>query len=126
MAAISQPTLSQQAHQAAMTTALPEVAATLQTLLTRPLLAYAVGVSPKTIGRWATGETKGIPPEGERRLRATYQAVTLLGHRYAPETIRAWFIGLNPDLGDRAPVEALHAGELREVLGAAVHFLATS
>jgi len=39
-------------------------------------------------------------------------------------TIRAWFIGMNPQLDDVSPAEAISAGKYREVIVAARAFLA--
>ncbi len=42
----------------------------------------------------------------------------------ADATIRAWFLGSNPQLDDLSPAEALHNGLNRETLAAARAFLA--
>jgi len=38
--------------------------------------------------------------------------------------VRSWFIGMNPQLDDRAPAEVLREDDLREVLAAAQAYLA--
>ena len=35
------------------------------------------------------------------------------------QAVKAWFIGLNPQLGDVSPAEAIHDGRLKESLAAA-------
>lgn len=42
----------------------------------------------------------------------------------ADPTIRAWFMGMNPQLDDVSPAEALAEDRFREVLAAARAFLA--
>lgn len=49
---------------------------------------------------------KLVPPvkvAGQKRLRDTYAIIELLEPVEAHSTIRAWFFGLNPVLGDRSP-----------------------
>jgi hypothetical protein len=48
----------------------------------------------------------------------------LLLSQDSPRTVRAWFIGLNPQLGDVSPAEAIHDGQLKEALAAARAFMA--
>ena len=62
-------------------------------------------------------------PEAERRLRLAFQVVELLMHAESAETVRAWWIGMNPDLEDQAPVMVL-AEDPTRVLQAARVFLA--
>ncbi len=59
----------------------------------------------------------------EQRLRQAYQIVRLLMERESAETVRAWFVGMNPDLDDQAPVLVLPEEPVR-VLQAARSFLA--
>ena len=80
----------------------------------------AGGVERKTVLRWADGtKPRG---ESEARLRVAFQAMQLLLSRDSEHTVRAWFIGLNPQLDDVSPAQALHDGKLREVLVAAKSF----
>lgn len=37
--------------------------------------------------------------------------------------IRAWFMGMNPQLGDESPIEALREGRVRDVMAAARAFV---
>jgi hypothetical protein len=59
----------------------------------------------------------------EQRLRHAFQIVQLLLERESAETVRAWLVGMNPELEDRAPVLLL-AEEPTRVLQAARAFLA--
>ena len=87
------------------------------------LLALAIGVSPRTVHRWQAG---GIPKghRTEKRLRATYQVFDLLQTEEAAPTIRAWFMGMNPQLDDLSPAEAIAMDKQREVMSSARAFLA--
>jgi hypothetical protein len=118
-------TLITQAHREATTASVQHIAEALQGLLTRRLTAVLAAVKDgKTVTRWATGETQEIRFESEQRLRAAFEIMCLLLQFDAPETVRAWFVGLNPQLEDVSPIEALHAGQLKEALSAARAFVA--
>jgi hypothetical protein len=114
------------AHRQSLDASIQEMSARLQELLTRRLTAYIAGVDAgKTVTRWVNGETAEIrDPEVERRLRTAYQIALLLLNQDSPQTVRAWFIGLNPQLGDVSPAEAIHDGHLKDALTAARAFLA--
>jgi hypothetical protein len=47
----------------------------------------------------------------------------LLASQDSPQTVKAWFIGLNPQLGDTSPAEAIREGRLRDALMAARAFV---
>ncbi len=99
------------------------VAARLQEVLGQRLAAVVAGVSDaKAVGQWARG-SRAPHPDAERRLRDAYQVVELLLDYDAPETVRAWFGGMNPHLGDRAPALLIDA-EPEHVLQAARAFAA--
>jgi hypothetical protein len=59
----------------------------------------------------------------ERRLREAYQVFQLVQSVESPHTVRAWFIGLNPQLDDESPAEALAEDRFREVMAAARAFV---
>ncbi|MDI3340783.1 MAG: XRE family transcriptional regulator [Sphaerobacter sp.] len=113
------------AHRQAVTAPLTEVAGLLQELLSRRLTAYIAGVKDgKTVARWASGEVTEIRQhETEQRLRTAYEIAQLLLLHDAPQTVKAWFIGLNPQLDDRAPAEVIREGQSREALAAAQAFV---
>jgi hypothetical protein len=126
MARISMPQLhsTQQAHRTAVQSSTQDVVRYLQEVLGQKLTAYIAGVSdPRTVARWAAGE-RSPRGEHEQRLRCAYQVFLLLLEQEAPPTIRAWFLGLNPQLDDEAPAESIHNGAFRETLLAAKSFLA--
>lgn len=118
-------TALQQVHRQAISAPISEVAGQLQELLSRRLTAVIAGVKEgKTVSRWASGEITEIrDPFTEQRLRTAYEIALLLLEHDSPQTVRAWFIGLNPQLGDTSPAEAIHDGQLQEALAAARTFV---
>lgn len=117
--------VAEQAHQLALRVSIGEAARTLQELLSRRLTAYITGVKDgKTVTRWVNGEITVAREDNELRLRTAYEIAQLLLQFDSPQTVRAWFIGLNPQLDDRSPAQALHEGQLREALSAARAFVA--
>jgi hypothetical protein len=122
----SAPSIYEQAHRQAIRATVQEAAAALQELLSRRVTAYIVGVGDgKTVARWASGEVAEIRDEDvEKRLRRAYEIAQLLLRSDSPATVRAWFIGLNPQLGDISPAEAIRDGKLQEALIAARAFIA--
>lgn len=102
-----------------------DVAGFLQDALGQKLVAYMVGVSdPKTVGRWVSGARSPRNTDVEQRLRAAHQVFGLLATAEAPDTVRAWFVGLNPQLDDESPAQAIREGRAKDVVVAARAFLA--
>lgn len=117
--------LVEQAHRASVRVDTGQAAAYLQEVLSQRLVAYISNVKEgKTVARWATGEVAGMRTESEQRMRTAYEIAQLLTQFDSPRTVKAWFIGLNPQLGDVSPAEALHDGNLQEALSAARAFIA--
>jgi hypothetical protein len=115
----------EQAHREAVGASLSDVADFLQDLLGRRLVAYVVGVKDaKTVSRWAKGEVGEARWESERRLRAAYEIAQLLVRFDSSRVVKAWFIGLNPQLDDESPAEAIREGRLKEAMNAARAFVA--
>lgn len=121
MQATSSESLGTRIHRQATVAPLTEIATLLQEVLSRRLTAFAAGVQDgKTVTRWASGEVTEIRnPEVEQRLRTTYEIVQLLLAQDSPQTVKAWFIGLNPELDEVSPAEAIHDGKLKDALLAA-------
>lgn len=114
-----------QVRRQALQATVKEAAATMLDVLSGRVAAYTVGVKDvKTVQRWASGQTTDIRPESESRLRTAYEIVVLLLRFEAPETVRAWFIGMAPELDDVSPARTMHEGRLQEALGAARAFAA--
>jgi hypothetical protein len=113
-----------QAHREAVSTPVNELVTALQDRLSRRITAYIAGVdASKTVSRWANGDVGTIRDPGvEQRLRTAYEIVLLLSHHESMGTVRAWFIGLNPQLGDEAPIDVLREGRLKDAVTAARAF----
>lgn len=113
-----------QAHRSAMQASFSDMAAYLQEVLGQRLTAHIADVEdPQTVGRWIKGGRKPRA-ESEERVVAAYQIFQLLLSEEAPQTIRAWFLGLNPQLDDSSPAQALREGQFKQTMGAARAFLA--
>lgn len=87
------------------------------------LLALTVGVDDRTVRRWAREANAAPRFESELRLRSAYQVFQMLQQVEAPSTIRAWFMGMNPQLDDRSPAEGIRDGDAKAVLAAARAFV---
>jgi hypothetical protein len=117
--------LIERAHRQSVHASAAEVAGYLRELLGRRLVAYIAGVKDvKTVTRWASGEVENVRDENEQRLRTAYEIVQILVRFDSPRVVKAWFIGLNPQLGDTSPAEAIHDGDLKEAMSAARAFVA--
>jgi hypothetical protein len=116
---------STEAHRTTVESSVEDIAAFLQDALGQKLVAFMVGVEdPKTVGRWASGKRLPQDPSAEQKLRAAYQVFRLLATQESPHTVRAWFVGLNPQLDDESPATAISESRTRDVLVAARAFLA--
>jgi len=102
---------------------LPELTRALDTVLGPRLVAVVAGVrQPRAVKAWERGQHQPSP-ETETRLRAAWRVTQLLLEREAPDTIRAWFTGMDPFLDDEAPALMLRRDPER-VVRAARSFLA--
>jgi hypothetical protein len=113
-----------QAHRKAVESPFADVVTYLQEVLGQKLVAYIAGVSePRTVSRWRSGD-RTPRADHEQRVRCAYQIFQLLLAEEAPHTVRAWFLGLNPQLDDESPADGIRKGMFREVQVAAKSFLA--
>jgi hypothetical protein len=104
-----------------MTTA--DVATYLQDAFRQKLVAYMAGVRDhKAVSHWAQGDRTPHPASADR-LRCAYQIFQLLQAQESPHTVRAWFVGLNPQLGDESPATTIREGAFKDALVAARAFL---
>ena len=115
------------AHQRA-TDEFPHVVDRLRDLVGATLVAYLGGVrETRAVTQWA--EQRRTPPEKtQQRLRRALHAAEILSDRDDAGVVRAWFQGMNPELGDIAPARLLRDGPSDEagpaVLAAARSFRA--
>lgn len=86
------------------------------------MLAVLVKRTPRAVTRWAAGDTEP-PAREEDLLRDAFQIAQVLGEVEPDEVIRAWFMGMNPQLGDESPIEALREGRIRDAMAAARAFV---
>jgi hypothetical protein len=103
------------AHTRAVRASFPEVAAALREILGLKLCAYLGSVKEtRAVNEWAEGARE--PSETvQRRLRLAFQVAGAIADVDGAEVARAWFQGLNPQLGDRSPARLLREGDLDEV-----------
>ena len=115
-------TQSKATHRTAAEVGVADQVDALKHLLGSRLLCIAMGVDRGTVERWIDGHTPRH--QNELKIRTAFQIYELLKPVEASATIRAWFMGMNPQLDDRSPAEAIAEGDLRETLAAARAFLA--
>jgi hypothetical protein len=117
-------TLQPSGHLNAVKLDIREITAALQADLGQGLVSVIVGKEPRTVSRWLTG-TK--PPQAtELLLRNTYQILQVIESVEAAATARAWFMGMNPNLDDNSPAEALAEGQSKAVMAAARNYVIAS
>lgn len=85
------------------------------------LLSFIMDVEPRSLQRWAGGH--GIRYDSEKRVRDLDTVFRFLRQKEEPATIRAWFMGMNPQLDDASPAEAIREGSARDVMAAARAYL---
>lgn len=88
------------------------------------LVAHMVGRDPQAVQRWAKGDQRPQQDDIERRLRAVFSIYELITQNDTRYVARAWFLGMNPQLDDASPAEAVANGDLREAMAAARAFTA--
>ncbi|TFC87187.1 hypothetical protein E3T24_05610 [Cryobacterium sp. TmT2-59] len=111
------------AHERSVGLGVAEIAAELQAQLGQVLLGVIVGKNARTLARWAHATVRP-PHASEKLLRDTFQVLDILRSVHSPDVVRAWFMGMNPELGDASPAEALSDGRSREVMAAARSYTA--
>ena len=117
--------VTEQAYRQAVRAPIDEVASFLQDILGRRLVAYIGGVQDtKTVARWANAEVVEVRSRSLKRLKTAYEIAQLLTQFDSPQVVQSWFIGLNPQLDDISPAEAIHEGKLKEAMYAARAFVA--
>jgi hypothetical protein len=87
----------------------------LSELLGPKLVAYIAGVlETRAVREWITGPRKPRVPAPDR-LRLAYRVASLIAEHDSPSVVRAWLMGLNPQLDDRSAARLLREGDLDEV-----------
>jgi hypothetical protein len=103
------------AYEDAMRASPGEVVSRLREIVGVRLVAYIGNVkSTRPVADWAAGQRS--PGELDLdRLRLAFHLAGLLREQFSPETVQAWFKGMNPVLGDVAPARVLRDGDPAEV-----------
>lgn len=109
-----------QARARAKAASTAEIAGELRDALGEKMLGFVVGSAPSNVASWSEVE----PPEAKKAtaLRRVYEVYLLLKPLDDEATIRAWLIGMNPMLDDRAPAELLAEGDFDAAFTAARAF----
>jgi uncharacterized protein (DUF2384 family) len=87
-----------------------------QDFRSRAAVADLLGVSRSRVTRWLQGE--GIDPLNAERVDLLELVWANLLRIYEPEAARAWLLGVNPNLGDRRPIDLIRAGSAEELMRA--------
>lgn len=111
------------AHRASLLVTDTDLVEALTDKLGSRLVAFMASRDTSTLSRWRRPGAR-LPDDSARALRLVYEVFRLLEAEESDHTIRAWFIGMNPQLDDTSPAEAVHDGQLKEVLVAARAFAA--
>lgn len=86
--------------------------------LGRPLLAHTVGVRRRTLASWLRGSSSPSPRSRER-LTGAFTVWNIVAEVEAPDTVRAWFMGMKDALDDYSPAEVIAEGRIEEVAAVA-------
>lgn len=78
---------------------------------------------PKLPHKWARADGPEPRAESFRRLLGAHRVWVMLSAAENDHVARAWFIGANPRLDERAPVMALRDGLVAEVVAACLDFV---
>lgn len=111
------------AHVSSVAVSPEDIVRRLAEVLGKNLLALIVDRDLRTVTRWVQNDQLKLSAADETRVRNTFQVFSLLMSVEGEHTVRAWFMGMNPQLEDEAPAEALAAGRIRETLAAARAFV---
>lgn len=120
-----------QAHRDSQQWPMTQIVAQLRNILGARLVAYLGGVKEtRAVREWADGSREPASDAVKQRLRDSYQIAALLAERESDGVVQAWFLGMNPQLADRAPARLLREGDpeqvTADVMAAARVFIATA
>jgi hypothetical protein len=104
-----------QAYEDAMRASPAEVVSRLRDIIGVRVVAFIGNVkSTRPVAEWATGHRS--PGELDLdRLRLAFHLAGLLREQFSPDTVQAWFKGMNPALGDVSPARVLRDADPAEV-----------
>lgn len=111
------------AHAGTVQTPVADIARFLQENFGRRLAAFIAGIEdPKQVGKWCIGQNSPRI-DSELRLRAAYQVFQMITLEENSHTARAWMIGMNPQLEDDSPIQAIAEDRHKDVMAAARSYL---
>ena len=93
-----------------------KVAALKEDLKSGAAVADLLGVSRSRVTRWLQGA--GIDPVNAERVDLLELVWSNLLRLYEPAAAKAWLLGVNPNLGDRRPIDLVRAGRTEELMRA--------
>src|SRR5690625_2332392 len=100
--------VEQRAHKQALQADIAKMAGGRVSLIGACYIAAAVGLGDaRPLYSWRAGEVTPKSRMHEDRLRALYRTVTAIAEAYSPSVAAAFLRSVNPELGDRSPVEVL-------------------
>lgn len=80
------------------------------------MVAYIAGVTEtRAVHEYAQQKREPKDPSVPARLRLALRVAYLISRRDSKEVAQAWFMGLNPQLGDRSAARLLREGDLADV-----------
>lgn len=79
-------------------------------------LAELLDVSPAQVSRWRRGG--GIDMANAEKVDLLELVMSNLLRVYSLEAAELWLRGLNPNLGDRRPIDLIRSGQSRQLLDA--------
>ncbi|MGV9248655.1 XRE family transcriptional regulator [Streptomyces sp. NPDC003710] len=111
------------AHRETAQQTIADIARFLQNNFSQRITAYVAGIEDaKQVGKWCKG--LNVPRfDSEVRLRTAYQVFKLIESGENCHIARAWMIGMNPQLEDNSPLQAIAEDHFKEVMAAARSYL---
>ncbi|MGY1583748.1 XRE family transcriptional regulator [Streptomyces sp. MN13] len=98
---------------------IPEIARFLQEQFSQRTIAHVAGIEdPKQVGRWIRG-LNNPRFDSEFRLRTAFQVFRYIEECENRHVARAWMMGMNPQLEDSSPLQAIADDLFKEVMAAA-------
>lgn len=88
------------------------------------LVEFIAGSGEGSVSSWSAGQSEPSP-DVAHALRITWQVFSMVADADSAGVARAWFIGMNPELADDSPAEALSEGRYDAVLAAARTYVRT-
>ncbi|GHA02189.1 XRE family transcriptional regulator [Streptomyces echinoruber] len=111
------------AHADTVKRSIADIARFLQENFGQRLTAFIAGIEdPKQVGKWCTAQNSPRV-DSELRLRAAYQVFQMISIEENAHTARAWMIGMNPQLEDDSPIQAIAEDRHKDVMAAARSYL---